>query len=646
MSTNVGSIHYDLKLDTTKFDAATAGVSAKVSNFSDKFKSFGSDVVSSSVKAAAGIAALGAIMSPIISDATKRVDTLNNAPKVLQNLGFSAEASAKSMSILEQGIRGLPTSLDDATTALLSITAASGRGIEESTKLTLAFNNMALAGGKGPMEAQRALVQFTQALGRGKMGVQEFNTLSEVMPAQLNQVAKSMLGPTANISTLREALSGGNISMSQFADQIVTLNQQGGQGFASFAEQAKTATGGINTAFTNMRTALVRGMAQIIKSIGAENISKAVTTIGTSLEKVFKFIADNIDVVAVMVGTILVIAFTKLAIAVAAATWPVLAVAAAMGALYLAGKYLYENFKPQIDGIIAVIKQLWEMTKPVRDFIANQFVKAWNDLKNAFMQVKTALEPFMPQLKILAIIIGVVLVAPIVLLIGTLGLLVAIGIGVVTFIARLIGWIAQLGAWFLNLSITVSGAMNRFFVAVAQNTQAAINWLVGLPGRIWGALAGLGGMLWGLGSQMIQGLINGIQAQAGRVVQIMRDIASSAINAVKRFLGIRSPSRAFMSIGENMGLGLVEGIDSTMGDVQNSLANITTPPVNINPNRAGQMAGSAIGSQLTSNNSNSTVNIGTVQIDSQQTADYFFAKLSRNQELSARALTTQAGSLG
>ena len=73
----------------------------------------------------------------------------------------------------------------------MSVASASGLGLKESTALTIAFNNMALAGGKGPLEAERAFVQFTQALGRGKFQAQDFNTLMEVMPAQLNQVAKS-----------------------------------------------------------------------------------------------------------------------------------------------------------------------------------------------------------------------------------------------------------------------------------------------------------------------------------------------------------------------------------------------------------------------------------------------------------------------
>lgn len=384
MSTSVGSIHYDLSLDTSRFDAQSAALSNNISSFKDKFSSFASTMGSSALKASAGLAALGVVLSPIIKDAVARVDTLNNAPKVLQNLGFSAEDSAASMKILDRSIRGLPTSLDDATTALLQITAASGRTIKESTKLTVAFNNMALAGGRGPQEAQRALIQFTQALGRGKMGMQEFNTLSEVMPAQLQQVAKTTLGAGANISTLREALSDGTLTMAQFADAIVSLDKKGGNGFASFEQQARTATGGIATSFVNMKTAITRGMAEIIKSIGTDKIKNALNTIGKTMEKLSRLIAKHVDIIAVFIGTILTVAFIKLSVAVILATYPILLFAAAITAAYIVVK----RYETGARELMETIKQLWNSTAGFREFVANEFITVWNELKDSLQKLK------------------------------------------------------------------------------------------------------------------------------------------------------------------------------------------------------------------------------------------------------------------
>lgn len=234
------------------------------------------------------------IVTDSVGSAISRFDTLRNAPKVIANLGFSAEDSAKATKLLDKGIRGLPTSLDSATSALVAIASASGKSIQYATDLTLAFNNMALAGGKGPAEAQRALTQYTQALGRGKFQMQDFNTLAEVMPAQLNQVAKSLLGAKANTRTLGTALSEGKLTIDQFNNEIIKLNKEGGSNFASFETQAKDATKGIGTSFTNMQTAITRGVTYIIEAIGSENITNTINGFGKMVENALKGGVDSI----------------------------------------------------------------------------------------------------------------------------------------------------------------------------------------------------------------------------------------------------------------------------------------------------------------------------------------------------------------
>lgn len=240
-----------------------------------------------------------------VGAAVNRIDTLNNAPKVMQNLGFSAEESARATQKLDKGIRGLPTALDSATSSLLAIASASGKSLDYATDLTLAFNNMALAGGKGPAEAQRALTQFTQALGRGKFEMQDFNTLAEVMPAQLSQVAKTLLGASANSRTLGTALSDGTLTIEQFNDEVIRLNKTGGSNFASFEDQAKDATNGISTSFSNMQTAITRGVGAIIEAIGSKEISDFATGTGKAMEIALKGIAAGAKILSDMIKLVM-----------------------------------------------------------------------------------------------------------------------------------------------------------------------------------------------------------------------------------------------------------------------------------------------------------------------------------------------------
>lgn len=273
------------------------GTAKKTNNFSDTINRAGV-IAGATAAVVANVLnrALG-LVSSSIEGAISRIDTLNNAPKVLQNLGFSAEDSASATARLDKSIRGLPTSLDTATSSLLAIASASGKGLDYATDLTIAFNNMALAGGKGPAEAQRALTQFTQALGRGKFQMQDFNTLAEVMPAQLNQIAKTLLGASGNTRTLGTALSDGTLTLDQFNNEVIRLNKEGGDNFSSFEKQAKDATKGIGTSISNMRTAVTRGIASIIDTIGAENISNAITNIGRAFESVLRAVSGFVGFV-------------------------------------------------------------------------------------------------------------------------------------------------------------------------------------------------------------------------------------------------------------------------------------------------------------------------------------------------------------
>ena len=91
--------------------------------------------------------------------------------------------------------------------------------------------------------------QFRQILAKGKPEMQDWRSLTSAMPGQMDQLAKSMLGPTASANDLYAALGGGKneatLSIDDLLDAMVRLDTEGGDGIASFAEQAKSASGGI-----------------------------------------------------------------------------------------------------------------------------------------------------------------------------------------------------------------------------------------------------------------------------------------------------------------------------------------------------------------------------------------------------------------
>lgn len=76
------------------------------------------------------------------------------------------------------------------------------------------------------------------------------------------------------------------------------------------------------------------------------------------------------------------------------------------------------------------------------------------------------------------------------------------------------------------------------------------------------------------GGDLIAGLVKGIGNAAGAVTQKMKEIASGAVDTVKNFLGIHSPSRVMAQIGGYIGAGLGQGILGSEKQISKSISSI------------------------------------------------------------------------
>ena len=186
-----------------------------------------------------------------VDAAVSRLDTLNNYPRVMDSLGVSSEAASASISMMSDHLTGLPTALNDMASTTQGIFAIT-KDLEKSTQASLAVNDMLLAGGQSQQVVNAAMEQFRQILANGKPELEDWKSLVSAAPGQMDQLAKSMMGPTASANDLYRALGGGKdanpiFTMDELLDAVIRLDQEGGEGFKSFEEQARAATGGIAT---------------------------------------------------------------------------------------------------------------------------------------------------------------------------------------------------------------------------------------------------------------------------------------------------------------------------------------------------------------------------------------------------------------
>ena len=240
--------------------------------------------------------AVASIASKVISTAVgsidaaiSRVDTLNNFPKVLQSLGYGADESQASIDTLSDRLSSLPTRLDAAASGVQQL-APSSKSIGQATDRYLAFNDAVLAGGASEDIQANAMTQLTKAVSTNKMEMDTWMSIQQAMPGQLDQVAKHMLGQKATTSTLYQAMKDGKVSVSAFADAVVDLDKNGGDGITAFSEQAVAATGGIKTSLSNAVNAFPKGVAKIIGAIGASNIVGVIDGVKSTVNGAFSAI--------------------------------------------------------------------------------------------------------------------------------------------------------------------------------------------------------------------------------------------------------------------------------------------------------------------------------------------------------------------
>lgn len=228
---------------------------------------------------------VASVVTSSLGSAVDRADQMNNFPKVMKNLGYSATDAAASIKKISDALDGLPTT-SSAMTGMVQQLAPLTSNLDEATNIALAFNNAMLAGGASTMEQENALTQYTQMLSAGKVDMQAWRSIQAAMPGQLNQVAEAMMGAGHNANDLYEAMKSGKFSFDDFNKAVMDLNQNGFGKYASFAQQAKDATQGIGTAMENVKNRVAKAVQKVIDAVGVENIAGAINRFSSQFGKV------------------------------------------------------------------------------------------------------------------------------------------------------------------------------------------------------------------------------------------------------------------------------------------------------------------------------------------------------------------------
>ena len=102
---------------------------------------------------------------------------------------------------------------------------------------------------------------------------------------------------------------------------------------------------------------------------------------------------------------------------------------------------------------------------------------------------------------------------------------------------------------------------------VKSGISTVTGWFKTLPGRVIGALTGLGHSLYAFAHAALNELWSGFKSVAGAIISWIKGFGSSIISGLKHLFHISSPSAVFHDIGQNLMQGLLNGLKAGHGKV-------------------------------------------------------------------------------
>lgn len=534
-----------------------------------------------------------------VDSAVRRLDTMNAFPKLMQNFGVTADEASESIKRIDKSVSGLPTPLNQAVASVQDLFMVTN-DLPKAEKMFQAVNDSAMVFANGSTEAsQRFIYAYKQALSAGKVSAQDFNQMNEAIPGVMTKVAESM-GIT--FADLKEGLSKGNISMDEFNKALIKLDTEGGAGLDALHQAAYTATGGIQTSFANMKTAITRGVANMIdtidnklKSLNLGGISGVIQSITQIINSAFK------SVNAVISG----MKFDNLSslIPVLTSVFAVLKNGSTIMQGFSAAGGIVENMvsslAPKLAGFApmvikgigisvilgAIVAGLGTIQSTAGSQINTMLTNVANDGPKFITNFVNGITSAMPQL----IEQGAILVNNLLnainanlpaLITGGIGVITSLINGIANSLPTLIPTVIQIILTIVNTLIqnlpTIVTAGLQLLVGIITGLTNALPQLISyLPTIISTIVSTLTrpdmiSKILSAGLQLIIALVRGIIQSIPQLIMAIPQIVSGLVGALKSNM---TPEK-FLSFGKNVMNGILNGLSAKMGELKNKIKSI------------------------------------------------------------------------
>lgn len=557
-------------------------------------------------KFAAIAGAMGGLVSTGVSMA---VDAISDLSGDIIDASDSAQKFASTLSFA-----GLDTSTIDQLTAstqkyadqtvydlsdIRNTTAQlAANGVSDYANLAEAAGNLnAVAGGNADTFKSVGMV-LTQTAGAGKLTTENWNQLSDAIPGASGKLQEAMKKNGAYTGDFRDAMAKGEITAEEFNKAVTDL------GMTDAAKEAATSTQTIEGAMGNLEASVVNVGMQILDSFkgpATQGISMLAEGIG-SLPQAFKSMTSSMMPVLQQVGSVFQSSFVPVGQVFTSQLLP--ALKPFMQSLQNLGSAImpvlnaaFQTFMPVLGSLVAKLTEvgatIMATVTPVINNMAAVVQAVLPTVQAAFTTVASTIQwvidAVFPHIQTVITTVMNVINAIITTVLAAVqgnwnGVWAGIGNIVTTVwngikatvsaainavsgvVSSVMGSISAYwsGGWNAVKGL-VGSAWNGITSTVNNGVNNVLNTVKGIGGRIRGAFSGAGSWLLSAGNNIIMGLVNGIKNAIGAAVNAAKSAASNVVNAAKSALGIHSPSRVFRDeVGKMIPAGLGKGVEANM----------------------------------------------------------------------------------
>lgn len=528
------------------------------------------------------------------------LDSINEYSVHFKQLGLGAENMFNSLAngaysgafsvdkcgdaIKEFGIRVKDGTADDAFKQL-------GLSVDETKN---AFNAGGESAKKAMQEVADALFSMQDPVAQNVLGVQMFGTMWEDLGAEGVQAITDIAGEfdktydamqqinAIKYNTFGEAMQGlGRILQTSF---ILPIGEEALPIFTEFAQElskgaaeaegdvgkmadaAGEAVGGLLDGLGEMIPQLAQIAAQIVTGLAGAIVSNIpmLATVGADiLQQLITGIVGMIPTLTQSITEIIPI----LANALVTLFPQIISAGAQILVNLIQGitQSIPSLIQAIVDLIPAITQAIFENLPLIIDAGLNLLIA----LVNGMMQAQPQLIAMLPTL-INTIVTNIVSMLPQIIETG-IQLLNSLVSGIIQAIPQLIAALPQIitstvNTIIANLPKIIQTGIELLGALISGIIRAIPSLVAALPQVFKAIIDTFRGVNWAdLGKNIIDGVIQGVKNAAGSLIQVFKDLAKQALDAVKDFFGIKSPSKVMRDqVGKMLPAGMAEGVEDGM----------------------------------------------------------------------------------